>query len=114
MAEAKTTTRGTPTDSVPRPEATAAEGRQGEAAAAPQAANERSAVAGRACSVAFCPIGMAISAVEGAAPEVLEHLLVAAREFMLAAKAVLDARAADLQGKDAEDEGSTLERIVIS
>jgi hypothetical protein len=49
------------------------------------------------CQVAFCPIGMALSAVQGAAPDVLEHLLAAAREFLLATKAVVDARSADLQ-----------------
>ena len=46
------------------------------------------------CSVAFCPISMALSAVEGAKPDVVEHLLAAGREFLLATKAVLDERAA--------------------
>jgi hypothetical protein len=46
------------------------------------------------CSVAFCPISMALSAVEGARPDAVEHLLAAGREFLLATKAVLDARAA--------------------
>jgi hypothetical protein len=49
------------------------------------------------CQVAFCPIGLALSAVQGAAPDVLEHLLAAAREFLLATKAVVDARSADLE-----------------
>jgi hypothetical protein len=46
------------------------------------------------CSVAFCPISMALSAVEGAKPDAVEHLLAAGREFLLATKAVLDERAA--------------------
>jgi hypothetical protein len=46
------------------------------------------------CSVAFCPISMALSAVEGARPDAVEHLLAAGREFLLATKAVLDARTA--------------------
>jgi hypothetical protein len=60
------------------------------------------------CSVAFCPISMALSAVEGAKPDAVEHLLAAGREFLLATKAVLDARAAQTGG------GSTrLEKIDI-
>jgi hypothetical protein len=63
------------------------------------------------CSVAFCPIGMALSAAQGAGPDVLEHLLAAAREFLLAAKAVVDARGADFEEK--EDTHATLKRIEI-
>jgi hypothetical protein len=60
------------------------------------------------CSVAFCPISMALSAVEGARPDAVEHLLAAGREFLLATKAVLDARAAQ------SGSGSTrLEKIDI-
>ena len=51
------------------------------------------------CSVAFCPIGMALTSIQGAGPEVLDHLLAAAREFLLAARAVIDARAADFEGR---------------
>jgi hypothetical protein len=50
------------------------------------------------CPVAFCPIGMALTSIQGAGPEVLDHLLAAAREFLLAARAVIDARAADFEG----------------
>ena len=63
------------------------------------------------CSVAFCPIGMALTGVQQAGPEVLDHLLAAAREFFLAAKAVIDARAEDFEG-GASDGG--LERIEIA
>jgi hypothetical protein len=63
------------------------------------------------CNVAFCPIGLALSTVQGAAPDVLEHLLKAAQEFFLAARAVMDNRA-----KDFEDEPTdgVLRRIEIS
>jgi hypothetical protein len=63
------------------------------------------------CNVAFCPIGLALSTVHGAAPDVLEHLLKAAQEFFLAARAVMDARAQDLGGEPRED---GLERIEIT
>jgi hypothetical protein len=63
-----------------------------------------------ACPVAFCPIGMALAAVQGAAPDVLEHLLAAAREFLLATKAVVDARGADFEEKQ---KPATLQKIEI-
>jgi len=46
---------------------------------------------GAVCSVAFCPIGLALGTVNRASPELTEHLLTAGREFLLAAKAVIDA-----------------------
>lgn len=63
------------------------------------------------CNVAFCPIGLALSTVQGAAPDVMEHLLKAAQEFLLAARAVIDNRAKDFEGRS-EDGG--LHRIEIS
>jgi hypothetical protein len=65
---------------------------ESESAAAPASAPSH------VCSVAFCPIGMALTSIQGAGPEVLDHLLAAAREFLLAARAVIDARAADFEG----------------
>ena len=66
---------------------------------------------GAVCSVAFCPIGLALGTVNRASPELTEHLLSAGREFLLAAKAVIDARAADIRegGKPTK-----LERIEIA
>ncbi len=49
------------------------------------------------CPVALCPVGMALTAAQQAGPEVVDHLLSAAREFLLAAKAVIDARADGLE-----------------
>lgn len=50
------------------------------------------------CTVAFCPICLAVTAAQAAAPDAIDHLLSAAREFFLAARAVIDARADDLGG----------------
>ena len=72
-----------------------------------QAAADREHV----CNVAFCPIGLALSTVQGAAPDVLEHLLKAAQEFFLAARAVMDNRARDFEDAPA---GRGMERIEIS
>ena len=63
------------------------------------------------CTVAFCPICMAVTATQGSSPDAIEHLLNAAREFFLAARAVIDARADDLERKD--ETSRRLERIDI-
>jgi hypothetical protein len=58
---------------------------------------------------------MAVTAAQGAAPDALEHLLSAAREFFLAARAVIDARGDHLADPDGEPEaGDTFQRIEIS
>jgi hypothetical protein len=78
----------------------------GAASTPPGAAAEN----GHVCNVAFCPIGLALTAVQPLKPDVVEHLLVAGREFFLAAKALLEVRADDL----ARDGGSsTFEKIDI-
>ena len=67
------------------------------------------------CTVAFCPICMAVTAAQEAAPDALEHLLAAAREFFLAARAVIDARGDHLAGAGEEQETSRrFERIEVS
>ena len=53
-----------------------------------------------ACPVALCPICAAVSLMKPLSPEVLEHLLNAGREFLLAAKAALDTLAADPADRD--------------
>ena len=63
------------------------------------------------CTVALCPICMAVTATHGFSPDAVEHLLNAAREFFLAARAVIDARADDLERKD--ETSRRLERIDI-
>ena len=67
------------------------------------------------CTVAFCPICMAVTAGQGAAPDVVEHLLAAAREFFLAARAVIDVRGDHVSGVEKSPNGSKdFERIEIS
>ena len=84
-----------------RGEATARAAGAGSTAA--DASTQRHAGAadgGAVCSVAFCPICAAVSTLNRASPEVLEHLLIAGQQFLMAFKAVLDARAADLAHDD--------------
>jgi hypothetical protein len=69
--------------------------------------------AGHVCNVAFCPIGLALTAAEQVQPEVVSHLLLAGREFFLAAKAVMDARAQDLDGERAPTGPTRMEHIDI-
>ena len=67
------------------------------------------------CTVAFCPICMAVTAGQSAAPDVFEHLLAAAREFFLAARAVIDVRGDHVTGAAQSPNGSKdFERIEIS
>jgi hypothetical protein len=47
------------------------------------------------CTVGFCPICLAVTAMQPLRPDVVEHLLNAGKEFLLAARSVLDARADD-------------------
>jgi hypothetical protein len=54
---------------------------------------------------------MAVTATQGSSPDAVEHLLNAAREFFLAARAVIDARADDLERND--ETSRRLERIDI-
>ena len=76
-------------------------------------ADEAPAGGTHVCDVAFCPIGLALTAAEHVQPEVVSHLLLAGREFFLAAKAVMDARAEDLERDAAPGGGARMERIDI-
>jgi hypothetical protein len=62
------------------------------------------------CTVGFCPICLAVTAVQPLKPEAIEHLLNAGREFLLAMTAVLGARADQAGGPEA---APTLTRIDI-
>ncbi|HJP66336.1 MAG TPA: hypothetical protein VKA30_08545 [Actinomycetota bacterium] len=62
------------------------------------------------CSVAFCPICTMVTAMGEARPDLVEHLLLAGREMLLAARAVIDAR---LETMDGDKGASKLERITI-
>jgi hypothetical protein len=60
-----------------------------------------------ACPVAFCPVSLALSLTDQVRPEVVEHLMAAGRELLLAMKAVIDARVTGYE------RSSPLERITI-
>ena len=60
------------------------------------------------CPVGFCPIGFALTAADQVRPEVVEHLLAAGREMMLAMQAFVNARAEGMART------SPLEKIEIS
>src|SRR4026209_542772 len=64
---------------------------------------------GHGCTGAFCPIGLALTAVQPLKPDVVQRLLLAGREFFLAAKALMDVRADDLS----KDGSCTFEKIDI-
>jgi hypothetical protein len=80
-------------------------GGRGSAATSPSDGDEQGE---HVCPVTFCPIGFALSTVNRSSPEVVDHLLVATREFLLAAKTLLDTRVADTGGA-----ATKLERIEI-
>ena len=63
------------------------------------------------CTVAFCPFCLAITAAGQMRPDVMQHLLEAGREFFLAARAMIDARADDLTEKR---DPAEVERIDIA
>lgn len=115
MAETKTRSQRTTTPKGGAAKTGTAAGAKTAGAGAPGAEPKERATAteqpSHACNVAFCPIGLALSTVQGAAPEVLEHLLKAAQEFFLAARAVMDNRAADFEDTP---EAAKIERIEIS
>jgi hypothetical protein len=89
--------------------------RRATATEAPPKDREREQASGdkasaQVCPVPFCPVGLALSVMRNARPDVIDHLQAAAREFLLAAKAVVDTRAGDVE----EAAGSAeLERIEI-
>jgi hypothetical protein len=65
------------------------------------------------CTVAFCPICLVVTAAQGAAPETVDHLLKAAREFFMAARAVIDVRG-DHLAQDGASGPTRLEKIEIA
>jgi hypothetical protein len=65
------------------------------------------------CPVAFCPICLAISAVQPLRPDVVEHLLKAGSEFFLAVRAVIDARGDGVDPDAGEPSTTHLEKIDI-
>ncbi len=62
------------------------------------------------CTVGFCPICLAVTAVQPMKPEAVEHLMNAGRELLLAMSAVLGTRA---EQADRKEKAPTLTRIDI-
>jgi hypothetical protein len=60
------------------------------------------------CPVGFCPVGMFLTVAGSARPEAVEHLMAAAREFLMALNAVLGSRLEDL-GRPSQIEKIELE-----
>ena len=50
------------------------------------------------CSVSFCPICLAVTTASEMRPEFVEHLMSAGREFLVAIRALIDARLEGLDG----------------
>ncbi|HEX6131768.1 MAG TPA: hypothetical protein VF044_08535 [Actinomycetota bacterium] len=69
------------------------------------------------CPVAWCPICLAVTAVQPVKPEAVEHLLRAGTELFLAMRAVIDARGDDadaaMGGARRPGDGDGLEKIDI-
>jgi hypothetical protein len=80
---------------------------KGAGRAAPRPAPAQEEGAAPACTVAFCPLCAAVTALGEARPEVAEHLLRAGRELLLALRALVDAR---LEGSRS---GPRLERVPV-
>lgn len=74
----------------------------------PQGTREAPTTENPVCPVALCPVGMFLTVTGDLRPEVVEHLLKAGRELMLATRALLDSR---LHGP--EGDGPRLEKIEI-
>ena len=92
-----------------RPSAKASSSRKRPVAAAPPPPPvEETAPPPAVCAVGFCPICMAVTALGEARPELVEHLLLAGREVLLAFRSIIDAR---LEGAEASP---NLERITLS
>lgn len=105
MAEAAPKKRTTRPKAVPAGPAAADE-------AGPRANEEEAAHPAAACPVAWCPICTAVTAVQPLKPEVIEHLLKAGTELLLAFRGVIDARADEMTGEGKDSAGPTrLEKI---
>lgn len=81
-----------------------------KASSTPEQDAEHHGEGGQVCTVGFCPICLAVTAVQPLKPDAVEHLLNAGREFLLAMTAVLGARAEEAGG---EERAPKLTRIDI-
>ena len=85
----------------------AASGSRGPKAPPVKPADAEKPAAAPVCSVGFCPICLAVTALGEARPDLVEHVLLAGREMLLAVRALIDAR---LEGAG---QPARLERLTI-
>jgi hypothetical protein len=62
------------------------------------------------CSVAFCPICLVVTTIGEARPELVDHLMAAGLEILLAARTAIDAR---VKSMELEEPRKGLQRIDI-
>ena len=79
----------------------------GKRSTKPRVAEEPATAPPPLCSVSFCPICLAVTTAAEVRPDFVGHLVTAGREFLLALRAVIDARLQDLEPP------RTLERLTI-
>jgi hypothetical protein len=87
-----------------------AKGPSARPAGAPVADGPTSEERGHVCTVGFCPICLAVTAVQPLRPDAVEHFVNAGRELLLAMSAILGGRAEETGGSDP---AATLTRIDI-
>jgi hypothetical protein len=75
--------------------------------AQPKAKPEEARSSPPRCAVTFCPICLVVTAMGDARPDLIDHLLGASREMLLALRALVDAR---LEGTEPP---ARLERLTI-
>ena len=63
------------------------------------------------CPVAWCPVCLGVSATQPLHPEVIEHLLKAGTELLLAVQAVVDLRAKEVAPEAGKTGPTKLEKI---
>jgi hypothetical protein len=90
-----------------------ARSRSKEAPSEPEEVVEDQFHVASACPVAWCPICLAVTAVQPVRPDVVEHLLKAGTELLLAFRGVIDARADDISPDGSGDRTTRLEKIDI-
>jgi hypothetical protein len=66
-----------------------------------------------ACPVAWCPVCLAVTAVQPVNPEMVEHLLKAGTEFFLALRSLIDVRADGIDPETDDEPGDGFQKIDI-
>jgi hypothetical protein len=94
-------------------EAAGARTRSKEAASGPEDVDGNPSHVSSTCPVAWCPICLAVTAVQPVRPDVVEHLLKAGTELLLAFRGVIDARADGISPDGSGDQATRLEKIDI-